>query len=432
MAVRGIDALDAYYGRYLPQVVLAAVVPLIVLVAVFSADWISGAIMLATLPLVPIFMALVGMETQARTDRQLKALQVLSGHFLDVVRGLPTLKVFGRSRAQFATIRTVADSYRQKMMAALKVTFLSSLVLELLASVSVALVAVAIGLRLLAGHLSLQTSLFVLVLAPEAYLPLRHLGAEFHASAEGSSAAQQVFDVLDQPAPARGWRTDIPDPAYVAISFESVGFTYPGRDQPALDSVTFEVRPGEVLALTGPSGCGKTTLLAMLLGFIRPGAGAVLVGDADLATLDPDAWRKVIAWAPQRPHLFAGTIADNVRLGRPDASDLEVEVALADAGLSDLVAALPHGVGTRLGERGSGISAGERQRVALARAFLRDPRLLLLDEPTANLDGQTEADVLDAVARLARGRTVVMVAHRPALLALADRVVDLSRVEVAA
>ena len=432
LAVRGIDALDAYYGRYLPQVVLAAVVPLIVLVAVFSADWVSGAIMLATLPLVPIFMALVGMETQARTDRQLKALQVLSGHFLDVVRGLPTLKVFGRSRAQFATIRTVADSYRQKMMAALKVTFLSSLVLELLASVSVALVAVAIGLRLLAGHLSLQTSLFVLVLAPEAYLPLRHLGAEFHASAEGSSAAQQVFDVLDQPAPARGWRTDIPDPAYVAISFESVGFTYPGRDQPALDSVTFEVRPGEVLALTGPSGCGKTTLLAMLLGFIRPGAGAVLVGDADLATLDPDAWRKVIAWAPQRPHLFAGTIADNVRLGRPDASDLEVEVALADAGLSDLVAALPHGVGTRLGERGSGISAGERQRVALARAFLRDPRLLLLDEPTANLDGETEADVLDAVARLARGRTVVMVAHRPALLALADRVVDLSRVEVAA
>ena len=432
LAVRGIDALDAYYGRYLPQVVLAAVVPLIVLVAVFSADWVSGAIMLATLPLVPIFMALVGMETQARTDRQLKALQVLSGHFLDVVRGLPTLKVFGRSRAQFATIRTVADSYRQKMMAALKVTFLSSLVLELLASVSVALVAVAIGLRLLAGHLSLQTSLFVLVLAPEAYLPLRHLGAEFHASAEGSSAAQQVFDVLDQPAPARGWRTDIPDPAYVAISFESVGFTYPGRDQPALDSVTFEVRPGEVLALTGPSGCGKTTLLAMLLGFIQPGAGAVLVGDADLATLDPDAWRKVIAWAPQRPHLFAGTIADNVRLGRPDASDLELEVALADAGLSDLVAALPHGVGTRLGERGSGISAGERQRVALARAFLRDPRLLLLDEPTANLDGKTEADVLDAVARLARGRTVVMVAHRPALLALADRVVDLSRVEVAA
>jgi thiol reductant ABC exporter CydD subunit len=432
LAVRGVDALDSYYSRYLPQVVLAAVVPLTVLVAVFSADWVSGVIMLATLPLVPIFMALVGMETQARTDRQLKALQLLSGHFLDVVRGLTTLKIFGRSRAQLATIRNVADSYRQKMMAALRVTFLSSLVLELLASVSVALVAVAIGLRLLAGHLTLQTSLFVLVIAPEAYLPLRQLGSEFHASAEGASAAQQVFDVLDRPVPRRGWRTDLPDPARAGIFFESVRFRYPGRDEPALDGVSFEVHPGEVLALTGLSGCGKSTLLALLLGFVQPDEGRVIVGDVDLTSLDPDAWRRSIGWAPQRPHLFAGTIASNVRLGRPDATTAEVQEALAVAGLADLVAALPQGLDTPLGEGGNGLSAGERQRVALARAFLRHPRLLLLDEPTANLDGQTEADVLDAVVRLARGSTVVMVAHRPALLALADRVVDLSRVEVAA
>jgi ATP-binding cassette subfamily C protein CydD len=432
LAVRGVDALDAYYSRYLPQVVLAAIVPLTVLVAVFRADWVSGAIMLVTLPLVPIFMALVGMEAQARTDRQLKALQLLSGHFLDVVTGLTTLKIFGRSRAQVGTIRDVADSYRQKMMAALRVTFLSSLVLELLASVSVALVAVAVGLRLLAGHLGLQMSLFVLVLAPEAYLPLRQLGAEFHASAEGTSAAKQVFDILDQPALPVGRRTDVPDPARAGIVFHSVRFTYPGRHEPALDGATFEVRPGELLALTGPSGCGKSTLLAMLLGFIQPDEGRVVVGDVDLAGLDPGTWRKQVAWAPQRPHLFAGTIADNVRLGRPDASAAEVHGALAAAGLSDLVAGLPRGADSRLGERGAGISAGERQRVALARAFLRDPRLLLLDEPTANLDGQTEADVLDAVVRLAAGRTVVMVAHRPALLAIADRVVDLARVEVAA
>ncbi len=431
LAVRGVDALDAYYARYLPQVVLAVVVPLTVLVAVFSADLVSGAIMLATLPLVPIFMALVGMETQARTDRQLKSLQLLAGHFLDVVTGLPTLKIFGRSRVQLATIRKVADSYREKTMAALRVTFLSSLVLELLASVSVALVAVAIGLRLLAGHLTLQTSLFVLVLAPEAYLPLRQLGAEFHASAEGKSAALQVFDVLDRPVPPRGWRTDVPDPARTGIFFESVGFAYPGCERPALSGVTFEVHPGELLALAGPSGCGKSTLLAMLLGFIQPDEGSVMVGDVDLGTIDADAWRKGIAWAPQRPHLFAGTIADNVRLGRPDAGAAEVHDALAAAGLADLVASLPDGVGTHLGERGTGISAGERQRVALARAFLRQPRLLLLDEPTANLDGETEAEVLDAVVRLARGRTVVMVAHRPALLDLADRVVDLSRAEVA-
>jgi thiol reductant ABC exporter CydD subunit len=432
LAVRGVDALDGYFARYLPQVVLAVVVPVTVLVAVFGADWVSGAIMLVTLPLVPIFMALVGMETQARTDRQLKALQLLSGHFLDVVKGLTTLKIFGRSRAQLHTIRSVADDYRRRTMAALRVSFLSSLVLELLASVSVALVAVAIGLRLLAGHLSLQTSLFVLVLAPEAYLPLRQLGAEYHASAEGLSAAQQVFDVLDRPAPRRGWRMDVPDPAWHPIVVQSVRFTYPGRDDPAVDGAGFEVYPGELLALTGPSGCGKSTLLAMLLGFVQPDEGAVVVGDMDLATADPDAWRRRIAWVPQRPHLFAGTIAANVLLGLPGAAPAEVREALAAAGLADLVAALPDGVDTLLGERGAGLSAGERQRIALARAFLRKPRLLLLDEPTANLDGRTEAAVLDAVGRLACGRTVVMVAHRPALLALADRVVDLSRAPVPA
>lgn len=431
LAVRGVDALDGYYARYLPQVVLATVVPLTVLVAVFSADWVSGAIMLVTLPLVPIFMALVGMETQARTDRQLRALQLLSGHFLDVVGGLATLKIFGRSKAQLRTIREVADAYRLRMMKALRVTFLSSLVLELLASVSVALIAVAIGLRLLAGHLSLQTSLFVLVLAPEAYLPLRQLGAEFHASSEGLSAAQQVFEIVDRPAPSRGSRTDLPDPADAALFVDGVRFTYPGRDLPALDGATFGVRPGELVAITGPSGCGKSTLLAMLLGFVQPDDGSVLVGDVDMRTLDPDAWRKRVAWVPQRPHLFPGTIADNILLGRPDARPADLHKALEAAGLSDLVAALPEGLDTVLGERGTGLSAGERQRVALARAFLRDAPLLLLDEPTANLDGRTEAEVLEAVGRLAGGRTVVMVAHRPALVALADRVVDLSLVEVA-
>jgi thiol reductant ABC exporter CydD subunit len=432
LAVRGVDALDGYFARYLPQVVLAVVVPLTVLVAVFSADWVSGVIMLVTLPLVPIFMALVGMEAQARTDRQLQALKVLSGHFLDVVSGLTTLKIFGRSRAQVRAIRLVADDYRERMMAALRVTFLSSLVLELLASVSVALVAVAVGLRLLAGHLGLQTSLFVLVLAPEAYLPLRQLGAEFHASAEGLSAAQQVFDVLDLPAPSRGRRTDVPSPAQERIVVESVRFTYPGRDRPAVDGVSFEVYPGELLALAGPSGCGKSTLLAMLLGFVQPDDGSLAVGDVDLATVDPGTWRKSIAWAPQRPHLFAGTVADNVLLGRPEAGPAEVYHALEAAGLAGTVAKLPDGPHTLLGERGAGLSAGERQRLALARAFLRDPELLLLDEPTANLDGQTEADVLDAVRRLAHGRTVVMVAHRPALVAMADRVVNLSPALMAA
>jgi thiol reductant ABC exporter CydD subunit len=432
LAVRGLDALDGYYARYVPQVVLAVIVPFTVLVAVSTVDWVSAAIMVVTLPLVPIFMALIGMETQARTDRQLRALQLLAGHFLDVVTGLTTLKVFGRSRAQVSAIRSVADGYRQRMMAALRVTFLSSLVLELLSSVSVALVAVAIGLRLLNGHVSLRTALFVLVLAPEAYLPLRQLAAEYHASAEGTGAARQVFGLIDEPAPPRGSRTDIPDPAQTGLVITSVTYTYPGREQPALDGATFDIRPGELVALTGPSGCGKSTLLAVLLGFLLPETGTVRLGGVDLSDLDPDEWRKRIAWVPQRPHLFAATVADNVRLGRPDASAAEIREAIDSAGLSRLVARLPEGVGTMLGERGAGLSAGERQRVALARAFLRDAPLLLLDEPTANLDGDTEAGVLEAIGRLARERTALIVAHRPSLMALADRVVDLSRVEVPA
>jgi ABC-type transport system involved in cytochrome bd biosynthesis fused ATPase/permease subunit len=307
---------------------------------------------------------------------------------------------------------------------------LSSLVLELLASVSVALVAVAIGLRLLAGHLDLRSSLFVLVLAPEAYLPLRQVGADYHASSEGLSAAEQVIEILETPLPRRGASTLVPDPACTGLLIDSLRVTYPGRERPALDGVSLAAAPGEVLALVGDSGCGKSTLLHVVLGLVEADAGTVYAGDTDVATLDPDAWRARIAWVPQRPHLFAATIADNIRLGRAGASLAEVHRAVADAGLSDLVARLPRGLETRLGEGGTGLSAGERQRVALARAFLRDAPLLLLDEPTANLDGRTEAEILEAVRRLSRGRTVILVAHRPALLTVADRVINLSRAGV--
>jgi thiol reductant ABC exporter CydD subunit len=432
LATRGVDAVDGYFARYLPQLLLAVIVPVTVFVAVLDVDWVSAVIMAVTVPLIPVFMALVGLATRAHTDRQFRTLQVLSGHFLDVVRGLTTLKVFGRSRAQADVIGQVTDQYRRRLMATLRVTFLSSLVLELLASVSVALIAVAIGLRLLNGHIDLRAALFVLVLAPEAYLPLRQMAAEYHASAEGQSAGDRVFAVLEQPLPPRGTRTDVPDPAVTGLTIDSLRFTYPGRDRPALDGISLTVEPGQVLALRGPSGCGKSTLLAILLGFRRADAGRVTVGAVDLTTLDPDAWRRRIAWVSQHPHLFAATVADNIRLGCPGANPAEVQRAVTAAGLADLVARLPGGLETRLGDDGAGLSAGERQRVALARAFLRDAPLLLLDEPTANLDGQTEADVLEAVCRLASGRTVLLVAHRPALLSLADRVVDLAPALVAA
>ncbi len=432
LATRGIDALDGYFSLYLPQLFLAVIVPLAVLAVVLASDWISALIIAFTLPLIPVFMALVGAATRDRTEAQLRTLQRLAAHFLDVVSGLTTLKVFGRAKPQIEVIREVSERQREAAMSTLKVTFLSSLILELLATISVALVAVAVGLRLLAGDLSFRTALFVLVLAPEAYIPLRQLGANYHASAEGVTAAEQVFAVLDTPLPPAGTCTDFPDPALAGISVDELSVRYPGRERPALDRVSLRVDPGEIVAVTGPSGAGKSTLLGVLLGFVTPTAGSVRVGDAELTNLDPEAWRERISWLPQRPHLFATTLRENICLGRPDATEEEVWTAVTAAGLREVVERRPEGLDTVVGEGGVGISAGERQRVALARAFLRDAPLLLLDEPTANLDGATEGEVLMAIRRLMVGRTVILVAHRAALVALADRVVDLSPVALAA
>jgi thiol reductant ABC exporter CydD subunit len=432
LATRGIDALDGYFSLYLPQLLLAAIVPAVVIVAVLFGDWISAAIVAFTIPLIPLFMALVGASTRERMDRQFQTLERLAGHFLDVVAGLLTLKVFGRARAQAAAIREIAERYRATAMSTLRVTFLSSLILELVATIAVALVAVAIGLRLMDGRLDLRTALFALVLAPEAYLPLRRLGANYHASAEGMAAAERVFAVLETPPARTGTCIDVPDPAVCDLTIDGLCVTYPGRSEPALADLSLTVGAGETLALVGPSGCGKSTLLGALLGLLRPAAGTIRVGEVELADLDPDAWRARLAWVPQRPHLFHASIADNVRLGRREASSDEVWGALADAGLADVVADLPAGPDTILGDRGAGLSAGERQRLALARAFLRDAPLLLLDEPTASLDGHTEREIVQSIRRLARDRTVVLVAHRPALVAMADRVVSLAPIEVAA
>ncbi|MFF7903016.1 thiol reductant ABC exporter subunit CydD [Streptomyces sp. NPDC007920] len=427
LATRGVDALDDYFSRYLPQLGLAVAVPVAVLARIVTEDWVSAAIIVATLPLIPVFMMLIGWATQSRMDRQWRLLSQLSGHFLDVVAGLPTLKVFGRAKAQAESIRRITGEYRRATMRTLRIAFLSSFALELLATLSVALVAVTIGMRLVSGDMDLYTGLVILVLAPEAYLPLRQVGAQYHAAAEGMAAAEEIFAVLETPVPESGTGA-VPTGA---LTFEDVSVRYPGRSADAVTDVSFFVRPGETVALVGPSGAGKSTLLNVLLGFARPSAGRVRVAEADLADIDLEQWRSRIAWVPQRPHLYAGTIAENVRLARPDADDTAVRGALADAGALEFVDALPEGTDTRLGEDGSGLSAGQRQRLALARAFLADRPVLLLDEPTAALDGATEAEVVDAVRRLSSGRTVLLVVHRPALLDVADRVVRLDGTESA-
>jgi len=419
----GVDALDGYFSRYLPQLFLAVIVPVTIIGVVAGADWVSAVLIAVSLPLIPLFMALVGAATKDRTAARMRSLQKLAGHFLDIVAGLPTLKVFGRAKAQARSIAAVTDRYRSATMATLRLTFLSSLILELLATVSVALVAVAVGLRLLGGHMAFEDALFVLVLAPEAYLPLRALGANYHANADGMKAAEEIFGLLDDPGagPAGGSIR----PASVGIRVAGLDVTYPGRRVPALHDTDFVLEPGETVALTGPSGCGKSTLLAVVLGLVRPDAGTVMLGEVDLGDIDLADWRRHIGWVPQRPHLFARSVAENVQLGRPGASDDAVAAALDAAGLTEVVRRLPRGADTPLGEGGAGLSAGERQRLALARAFVRDAPLLLLDEPTAGLDNETEADVLSAVRRLVSGRTALIVAHRPALAALADRVVEL-------
>ena len=423
---RGVDALDGYFARYLPQLVLSVVVPAAVLARILLADWESMAIVAVTLPLIPVFMVLIGLYTRRETERQWHLLHRLGGHFLDVVEGLPTLRVFGRAKAQVETIRSVGEAHRRATMRTLRTAFLSALTLELLSTLSVALVAVSVGLRLVGGHIGLHEALLVLLLAPEAYLPLRAVGTQFHASMEGVTAAQDVFDVLEarSPAAAGGPLPVAADAA--SLRLNGVTVLRDGRDGAALDSVDLCVRPGERVALVGPSGAGKSTVLHLFLGFLRPDAGTVTVGGVDLAAADLDAWRSQVAWVGQSPYILAGTIADNIRLGRPDATDDDVRRAAVSADAASFIDALAEGYDTVVGERGVGLSAGQRQRVALARAFLRDAPVLLLDEPTAGLDAESEAAVLDAVRRLMSGRTVLVVAHRPAVMAAADRVVTLA------
>ncbi|MCX2967920.1 MULTISPECIES: thiol reductant ABC exporter subunit CydD [Streptomyces] len=423
LATRGVDALDDYFARYLPQLGLAAVVPVAVLARIVGMDWIAAATIAVTLPLIPVFMVLIGWATQAHMDRQWRLLARLSHHFLDLVGGLPTLKVFGRAKAQAENIQAITGDYRRATLRTLRIAFLSSFALELLATLSVALVAVGIGMRLVHGELDLYTGLVVLILAPEAYLPLRQVGAQYHAAAEGLAAAEEVFEVLETPLPAPGGGRPVRKRGApgIGVALEGVSVWHAGRSTASLPTTDLAVRAGETVALVGPSGAGKSTLLDAVLGFVRPTTGRVLINGVDLVELDRGDWHAHVAWVPQHPYLFAGTLAENVRLARPDADDAAVRAALSDAGAAELDPA------AELGEGGAGLSAGQRQRVALARAFLADRPVLLLDEPTAALDGVTEGAVTEAIRRLARGRTVLLVVHRPALLAVADRVVRMGQ-----
>jgi ATP-binding cassette subfamily C protein CydD len=419
LATRGLDGLDAYFARYLPQLVLACLVPVAVLIRVGFADWISAVVIGVTLPLIPVFAILVGLHTKTVTRRQWRLLARLGGHFLDVVEGLPTLKLFGRGKPQAEVIGTVTEEYRAVTMSTLRVAFLSAFVLELAAALATALVAVEVGLRLLAGHMSYQTALLVLLLTPEAYLPLRAVGAQFHASTEGAAAARDVFEILDTPAPAtadpKNGKTQAPVRRLPLrdgiITLRGVSLAYPGRDHQALSGVHLTIRPGDRITLAGPSGAGKSSLLALLLRFAEPTGGRIEVGGVDLRSIPVGEWRRQISWVPQQPYLFTTSVAANIALGQPAASPAAIARAAQAAGAAEFIEGLPRGYATEVGERGLRLSSGQRQQIALARAFLRDAPLLLLDEPTAHLDAVSGRRLEHAIAALTADRTVIQVTH---------------------
>jgi thiol reductant ABC exporter CydD subunit len=436
-AVQGVDGLETYFARYLPQVVLAVVVPAAVLCWSAAVDLTSALIMAVTLPVIPVFMALIGRSAGARARANWRALVGLSGWFLDVVRGLPTLRAFNRGAAQIAAIREVTDRYRRTTMATLRLSFLSGVVLDLAATLSTALVAVTLGVRLVAGSLGLRPALTVLLLVPELYAPVRAVANLFHASADGLAATERILVVLDRapaaPAPAAGERRPpVPDPAAAPVGLRGVTVRYPGRPLPALDRVDLDLHPGDLVAVVGASGAGKTTLGRVLLGLTRPDEGVVVAGGRPLADADLDRWRDRVAWASQHPALLPGTVAANLALGRPGAGQAAIEEAARLAGADRFVRRLPAGYDTAVGAGGHGLSAGQRQRLGLARALLREASLLVLDEPTVHLDAAAAARVAATLDALRGSRTILLITHDPDLAARADRVLRLEAGRVAA
>lgn len=428
-----IEALDGYFARYRPQQWHAVLAPLMILAVVFPLSWAAGLILLATAPLIPVFMILVGWGARDRQTEQLQALQRMSGHFLDMLRGLPTLRLMNAHGRLAAEVAQVADAFRERTMRVLRLGFLSGTVLELFASIAVAMSAVYFGLSLLGmlnfglygQALTLQVALFALLLAPEFYLPLRELGTHYHARAQAQAAAIEIERLLHATSlqPPDGLGVPLRHPP--ALRLQRVVFAH--RDgEPVLRGCSLQVAAGEAVAIQGPSGGGKTSLLRLLLGQLQAQQGEVFVDEAPMASLDLSVWRERIGWMSQHPRLLADTLAANLRIARLDASDAELFEALFFAGLRDWFTALPEGLQTRLGEGGRSLSGGQLRRLALARVRLRRADLLLLDEPTASLDTETEAQIVERIAELRQGRTLVLLTHRPAPLRIADRVLRLS------
>jgi ATP-binding cassette, subfamily C, bacterial CydD len=438
--VEQVEALHNFFAHYLPQLGLAVLIPVSIVAVVFPVSWTAGAILAGTAPLIPLFMVLIGMGAESISQRQFQALSRMSGHFLDVLQGLPTLKIFLRSKAEAERVAKVSRDYRLRTMRVLRIAFLSSAVLEFFSSVSIALVAVYLGTHFLGyiefgtygNPLTLGTGLFILVLAPDFYLPLRELGTHYHARAEAAGAAEEIMRILDTPLPAQATAMhSVRVTKPIGIVFDNVSFTYANRAPYLLQNVSFTVRAGQKMTLAGASGGGKSTLLNLLMGFEQPSQGTIAINGMLLSGISHQDWRKQLAWVGQQPVLFYGSLRDNIRLGRPEADEPAIRAAARAAKVLEFSDRMPKGLDTHVGEKGQRLSRGQAQRVALARAFLADAPLLLLDEPTAGLDAANERLVVEAIDRLSHGRTVIMVTHRMANVRDNDRILTLANGRIA-
>lgn len=426
----GVDRLDGWFSVYLPALLAVAVTPALLLAAVWPADAAAAAILLVTGPLIPVFMLLIGGWARLLEKRQWALLTRLGSHFLDVLQGLSTLKVFGRSREQTEIVGRMSEEFCQTTLSVLRVAFLSAFMLELLATLGTALAAVTVGFKLLYGYMGFRAALFVLILAPEFYLPFRAFGSAFHASLGGVSAADELYRFLDVAPPCRPEGFSLLEvQTEIGVTFEQVSYNYPdGRT--ALSDVSFSVSPGETVALVGASGAGKSTIARLLLGMFVPDRGVIRINGVDLSRLSLDDWLALVAYVPQQTHVFMGTVAENIAISRPEAPLEEIAAAARAAGIEERISRLPLGYGTVLGAGGAGLSGGEKQRIALARAFINGAPLVILDEPTASLDGANEAFVQDSLKRLTHGHTVIVIAHRLSTVLAADRVIVLGKGQV--
>lgn len=429
-ALQGVDALDSYYSQYLPQVFIAGMLPLTILVVIFPLDLLTGIVFVLTAPLIPLFMVLIGKAAEGITQRQWLALTRLGSYFLDTLQGIATLKMLGRSRDRAAELRRVNEDYRDKTLSVLRITFLSALVLELIATISTAVVAVEIGLRLLYGRMLFQEAFFILLIAPDFYLPLRSLSARYHAGMTGVTAAKRIFELLDTTEPQ--------DNAYrgvgqletcfagdFTVSINQLSFTYTEMTEHSLRNVDFSINKGTHYALVGMSGSGKSTLARLLLRFLEPSQGEIHINGMNIQDWTKAEWRRFAGWIPQQPFIFNTTMGENITLGDARFTQGEIEMAMQQAGLEGLVSRLPMGVETPLLESGARFSGGELQRVALARLFLRSPALLVLDEPTSHLDPELQRSLEDTILKLAHGRTTLTIAHRLSAIERADVVLFL-------